>query len=163
MSLSPRQQDQLVFYALGLMAVLFMLTIICSTPADAAEIPGQTPHAYEVEDWSLLVSRYWQGRDFDRAMSIMACESGGDPTAVSFTDDHGLFQHNAYWSARDHRFEQVGYTWADRYNPEANAAAAHWLWSQRGWAAWTCNRQVGSHDWFEPVTVDLLADPSRAR
>ena len=31
-SLSPRQQDQLVFYALGLMAVLFMLTIICANP-----------------------------------------------------------------------------------------------------------------------------------
>ena len=160
MRFSPRTEDRLAFALLVFIVVVFV-TII-ALPARAwvdpfgpeANTDLLQPLSYEPEDWSFLVSDYWQGADFDRAMSIMACESGGNPNAVSPTNDHGLFQHNAI-SNPGQRFEAMGYTWADRYDPEANIAAAWWLWSQSGWQPWTCSRLVGTSDWFEPVTIDL--------
>lgn len=161
MPLSPRNEDRLVFYGLLVLTIIIYMTFILTTPADAAIDPFGTeansdllePMAYEPTDWSLLVSEYWTGADFDRAMSIMACESGGDPNAVSPTNDHGLFQHNARYAPP--RFEAVGYTWSDRYDPEANIAAAHWLWERDGWQPWTCARIARTRDYFEPVTIDL--------
>jgi hypothetical protein len=55
---------------------------------------------------------------------------------VSATNDHGLFQHHAPYGPP--RFEAVGYEWSDRYLPEANVAAAHWLWEREGWKPWAC-------------------------
>lgn len=45
-----------------------------------------------VEQWRSIVAQYdWP---VNIALAIMRCESGGNPTAVSPTNDHGLFQIN---------------------------------------------------------------------
>lgn len=164
---TPRTVDFVVSVLAFLMAVMFFWFVLAGQ-ADARVDPfgdeansdlmatGDT--GYSPEDWTFLIADYWTGPDFDRAMSIMECESAGNPNAVSDTNDHGLFQHNARYAPP--RFEAVGYTWADRYDPEANVAAAYWLWERENWSPWTCDRLIGGgSDWFEPVTQDLLAQP----
>ena len=73
------------------------------------------------------------GEHGEEAMSVMWCESGGDPNAVSWTgESFGLFQINSI-----HRFEGFGERWMI---PEHNIAWAYELWSEQGnsWSAWAC-------------------------
>lgn len=67
----------------------------------------------------------------------MLCESGGNPNAVSPTNDHGLFQINATYNRAD--FERVtGQPWSMVYDPGTNVRYAAWLFGQRGWQPWYC-------------------------
>ena len=72
------------------------------------------------------------------ATKIAHCESNMNPSAVSPTNDHGLFQINAVHRAD---FERVtGKPWiTHRYYPIWNVYYASWLYKQQGWAPWTCS------------------------
>jgi hypothetical protein len=64
----------------------------------------------------------------------MACESGGNPSSVSHTNDHGLFQvHNG-----------LAVHGQAIYNPEYNVSLAYnGYYARRGWQPWTCARKLG--------------------
>jgi hypothetical protein len=98
-----------------------------------------------VEPWRPLVEIYFPGDQIDSALSVMACESGGNADAVHPTSDAtGLFQFLAgTWA-----FSSVnaGFPGASRFDAEANVAAAAWLvdYSIRSghprgaWGHWVC-------------------------
>lgn len=91
------------------------------------------------------------------ALEIVDCESGFDPTAVSPTNDHGLFQHNGRYGPE--RFEKAGYSWSQRYDPAVNTAVAYWLWDQTDdWRHWTCRYAVTGTEEWNPSGVDLLSN-----
>lgn len=77
----------------------------------------------------------------DQATAIVDCETGHtwDPNVVSPTNDHGLFQINAYYHRA--QFERVtGQPWHKVYEPFWNARYARWLYDQKGWQPWACSR-----------------------
>ena len=91
-----------------------------------------------VEQWRPLVEAYFRAGDVERAMRIMACESGGNPGAYNTSGSRasGLFQHlQRYWSSRS---VAAGWAGADIFNPAANVAVAAWLRDAMGWGSWVC-------------------------
>ena len=79
------------------------------------------------------------GGQAGNATKIAQCESNMNPTAVSPTNDHGLFQINIVHRGQ---FEAVtGKPWVThRYNSYWNTFYAKWLYDQQGWGPWACKR-----------------------
>jgi hypothetical protein len=80
----------------------------------------------------------WFPEQEARARDIAFCESTLNPAARSpGGGNHGLFQINNV-----HRgdFRAVtGVSWGDgRYDADANAHFARWLYDQQGWEPWAC-------------------------
>lgn len=83
-----------------------------------------------VEQWRGLVASIFPEFAVDTVLRVMQCESGGNPNAVSPTNDHGLMQINAVNFAR--------FGGRSPYDPEANLEVAYamsaggtsfWAWS----------------------------------
>ena len=110
--------------------------------AVAAE-PLEEPVADPVERWRPLVERYFAEERVAEALSIIACESNGDPSITnSRSSAAGLFQFiSGTW---EHASEQAGFGGASALDPEANVAAAAWLVDdsvsagRSAWVHWTC-------------------------
>lgn len=98
---------------------------------------------YTAEWWRTLVERYFPASRVEQALSVMGCESGGNPDATnSRSGAAGLFQHlPRYWEGRS---TSAGWGGADIYNPQANIAVAAWLaadGASKGltyWHHWVC-------------------------
>lgn len=93
-----------------------------------------------VEDWRPLVAHFFRPDDVDRALRIIACESGGDPKARNpGSSATGLFQHlGRLWPERAARAGWGGYPATD---PVANVAVAAWLvYEGGGWSHWAPSR-----------------------
>jgi hypothetical protein len=96
-----------------------------------------------VEQWRPLVERYFAPERVEEALSIIDCESNGDPTARNpRSSAAGLFQFlDRTWL---HSSEQAGFQGESPLSPEANIAAAAWLVEysigvgDSPWAHWTC-------------------------
>ncbi len=93
-----------------------------------------------VEQWRPLVAAYFRAGDVDRALRIMACESGGDPNIQHDNKSSGaagLMQHlPRYWASRS---AAAGFAGASIFDPTANVATAAWLRDQPGgWGHWEC-------------------------
>jgi hypothetical protein len=96
-----------------------------------------------VERWRPLVEAHFAADLVDQALSIIRCESYGDPDAVNpVSGAAGLFQHlPRYWPERA---AAAGYPGASVYDPEANIAGAAWLVAVSeasglpAWYFWTC-------------------------
>jgi len=90
-----------------------------------------------VEQWRGLVTIYFPAEWVEWALTIMHCESRGNPNAKSpISTASGLFQHLAsYWQDRSGR---AGWAGADIFNPEANIAVAAWLLDIGGPSHWEC-------------------------
>lgn len=71
------------------------------------------------------------------ATSVASCESGLNPAARSAGGgNHGLFQIN---NVHARQFTRVtGLPWDARYDPDANAHFARWLYDTQGWEPWGC-------------------------
>lgn len=114
------------------------------TTATTAPAPPPTTAAAVQPDgacggWRDLITLYFPPSQVGKACTVMLCESQGNPNAVSPTNDHGLFQINRRYNEAN--FVQVtGQPWSAVYDPAANTQYAAWLYSQRGWGAWTCGR-----------------------
>ncbi|MDH4119102.1 MAG: hypothetical protein OEX04_05335 [Acidimicrobiia bacterium] len=96
-----------------------------------------------VEDWRPLVASFFEPGDVDRALQIIACESGGNPIAQNpVSTARGLFQHlGSEW---DRRTELSGWFGADIDDPVANVAVGAWLvYEGGGWSHWNAS----SHCW----------------
>lgn len=83
-----------------------------------------------------IAAHFGTGHLGRQAQAIAQCESELLTTAVSPTNDHGLFQINAV-----HRrsFTVVtGLAWSAIYDAYANASFARNLYDRQGWSPWTC-------------------------
>jgi len=102
-------------------------------------VPADGP----VERWRSLVGKYFAPERIDEALSIIECESNGDPDARNpRSSASGLFQFlDRTW---EHSSEQAGFWGESPFSPEANIAAAAWLVEyslgvgDSPWAHWTC-------------------------
>ena len=175
MRLSPRNEDTIVFVVLFLIVSMFIVMII-ATPAQGL-VPDGVWHGAttktvsistdyeEPSDWAFLVDKYFDDGEFDTAMSILNCESGGNPTA-----DNPRSTARGGW-----QFLKSTWGWAtegsgydvDPYpdgpdDPEQSTMMAAWLQDEYGWSQWECYG-VRPRDWVEPVTVDLVSDGQVAR
>jgi Transglycosylase SLT domain len=90
-----------------------------------------------VEQWRPLVEAYFPPGYVNWAMQIMACESGGDPSATNRSSGAaGLFQFlPRYWAGRA---TNAGFSGASPYDPTANVATAAWLLKTGGESHWEC-------------------------
>jgi hypothetical protein len=90
-------------------------------------------------DWRPLVAKYFPAEQVDNALAIMNAESGGNPSAVSPTNDHGLFQINAgTWPGY-----ADGLPLEMAYDAETNIRVASYIYNTRGWSPWTTARKLG--------------------
>lgn len=105
--------------------------------------PGVDGGPRNVEEWRPLVEQYFPADRVDDALTVMRCESKGDPLAYnSRSGASGLFQFiSGTWNWAS---QSAGWAGASPFDPEANVASAAWLvqWSvNQGihpWAHWTC-------------------------
>lgn len=108
-----------------------------SPPAREPVLAPPPPAPTGVEQWRTLVTK-WFGDRTDEALAVIACESGGNQSAVnSRSGAAGLFQHlPRYWPERS---AAAGWAAADIIDAEANIAVAAWL-SRGGtdWTHWEC-------------------------
>lgn len=104
--------------------------------ASAASFPPN------VERWRSLVAQNFPAGVVDQALSVMECESQGNPNAVNpISRASGLFQHMpGFWSDRSRR---AGVPGASIFDPTANVKVAGWLYSQSNtWSHWSCKPSV---------------------
>jgi len=111
--------------------------------AAAASSAGWKPGA-GVTPWRPLVEKYFPPELVNDALSVMSCESLGDPLAINkYSAASGLFQHLPYyWPSRS---KAAGWEGADIFDPEANIAVAAWLVNRtivvekrEPWGHWVC-------------------------
>lgn len=90
-----------------------------------------------VERWRPLVEKHFEPANVTTALSVIDCESGGNPDATNRSRTAaGLFQHLLkYWDARA---EAAGYPGGNIFDPETNIAVSAWLAETHGWSHWTC-------------------------
>lgn len=132
--------------------------VIAQVPSLPSKLPtGNKNLPGAVLAYQSLVEQYsWP---VNMALAIMACESGGNPNAVSRTNDHGLFQiHNGL----------VSYG-GQIYDPASNIRIAYEnYYKTRGWQPWStykngCYRQY--LDWCSlddrPTCEELQKDDQR--
>lgn len=103
------------------------------TTTTVAPVAKTRSYGSGVEQWRGLVSEYF-GNETNTALSIMKCESRGDPSAQnSRSSAAGLFQIlKKTWAAFS------PYPWSDRYHPRSNVATAKRIRDGQGWNAWAC-------------------------
>lgn len=96
---------------------------------------------WAVERWRPVVTDYFPEDRIDWALSIIACESHGDPLAKNPTSSaSGLFQHLA--SLWDERSTKAGWAGTDVFDPLANIAVAAWLLDNGGPGHWVCKASL---------------------
>jgi len=87
-----------------------------------------------VEQWRTLVAAYFPADQVDMALRVMACESGGNPTAANpRSTARGLMQ--VMWSVWG---PEYGVSEAELYDPATNLRIAALVYEQQGWNAWVC-------------------------
>ncbi|MEK7447837.1 MAG: transglycosylase SLT domain-containing protein [Patescibacteria group bacterium] len=96
--------------------------------ANKVATAGVKPNA---EQWRSIVAKYpWP---VDQAMLTMSRESGGNPRAISATDDHGLFQIHGGYAKYGEKI----------YDPEFNISLAYNnYYKTRGWTPWYAVRGI---------------------
>lgn len=109
-----------------------------AAPPAIAEPPPPTA----VEQWRPLVQAYWPPELVEWALAIMACESGGNPSAKNRTSSAaGLFQFlRSTWDRGPAPALGLGsYDSGAVYDPETNIRAAAWLYANWGGTSqWEC-------------------------
>jgi hypothetical protein len=102
--------------------------------------PGMVAGALAgLDRWRPLVAEYFEADDVELALSVIGCESHGDPGAANPSSSaRGLFQHLA--SLWPERAAQAGHPGADILDPRANIAVAAWLvYHGGGWSHWNAS------------------------
>lgn len=81
------------------------------------------------------------GKDLDIAVAVALAESGGDTQAHNSTppdNSYGLWQINMLGDLGPSRRKRFGIASNDAlFDPATNARAAHIIWKDSGWNAWT--------------------------
>ncbi|HKY48866.1 MAG TPA: transglycosylase SLT domain-containing protein [Acidimicrobiia bacterium] len=115
-----------------------------ATPVSTT-IPGSIarPIKPAVEQWRPLVASFFSPGMVDQALSIIQCESLGDPNAYNpYSGASGLFQFiPGTWAVTS---VKAGFGGSSVFDPEANIASAAWLASYyqgaglNPWTPWHC-------------------------
>ena len=115
-----------------------------ATPVSTT-IPGSIarPIKPAVEQWRSLVASFFSPGIVDQALSIIQCESLGDPNAYNpYSGASGLFQFiPGTWAVTS---VKAGFGGSSVFDPEANIASAAWLASYyqgaglNPWTPWHC-------------------------
>lgn len=116
-----------------------------TTTSDSGGSGGPGDHPPAVEQWRSLVQQFFPSGRVEEALTIIDCESNGDPNAVNpYSGASGLFQFlPATWATTA---PSAGYGGYSVFDPEANVASAAWLagrYQALGydyWQAWNCKR-----------------------
>ncbi len=103
--------------------------------ARRAEAAAATPTA-PAGSLDEVIQRHF-GDAWTTARRIAECESGMNPSAVSSTNDHGLFQINAVHAGEFEAVTGVSFS-SGVYDPALNTIYARHLYAQQGWGPWTC-------------------------
>jgi soluble lytic murein transglycosylase-like protein len=121
------------------------VTSSTSTAPASTTIPGgiSRPLKPAVEQWRSLVASYFDPVMVDQALSIIQCESLGDPNAYNpYSGASGLFQFiPGTWAVTS---VKAGFGGSSVFDPEANIASGAWLSSYYGaagrnpWTPWHC-------------------------
>ncbi len=104
--------------------------------------PASAKFDPNVERWRGIVAAYFPPAKVDEALSVMHCESRGNPNAVNpVSRASGLFQHMpAFWGERS---RAAGVPGASIFDPVANVRVAGWLYTRSGtWSHWSCKPTV---------------------
>jgi hypothetical protein len=114
-----------------------------TTTTTTTKPPPDNGGPRNVEEWRPLVSEYFPAELVDDALSVIYCESKGDPSAYnSRSGASGLFQfieRTWNWASSN-----AGWAGASPFDPEANVASAAWLVDrsisrgQDAWHHWSC-------------------------
>jgi uncharacterized protein YraI len=105
-----------------------------STPADPNPEAGNSNQNYSRRQIVSIIydaaDHYDQSRD--DMLRVAQCESNLDPFAVNPSGSYGLFQFiRSTWRSTPYGNEDV-------FDPEANANAAAWMWSEGRKSEWVC-------------------------
>jgi len=102
-----------------------------SGPAPAATVPPTVyqPFSPATDIERIVCSFAWP---CGQALSVMWCESGGRPWAVSPDGHRGLFQLATGWATNNPDY------WTSWMDPWWNAATAFNAWAKKGWQPWSC-------------------------
>ncbi len=108
-------------------------------PSRSVGSPSSSGWSGIVESWRGLVSLHFPAEQVDRALCIMNYESRGNPNANNpRSSAAGLFQFlRGTWNGVPTSISGGSYDSGAVYNPEANVAAAAWLWERSGWGPWS--------------------------
>lgn len=137
--------------------LVLVSTFVAAPFALAKDIPLPDPYKYGANvqkmydcnkkgrSWSeweikcVIRRQFGPAGQYDNAIRIARCETGDtwNVTAVSRTDDHGIFQINRRWNSEGWR------RGANIYDPVWNTRIAYYFWQTRGWSDWTCARLTG--------------------
>ena len=115
----------------------YVLLPIMAKPSSA--VRKMSPN---VEKWRPLVEVYFPESRVNWAMSIMNCESGGNPMAKNdYSSAAGLFQFlRKTWNDAADALGLPDYDSGAVYNPLLNIRAAAWLLENGGPNKWSCNK-----------------------
>lgn len=127
-SLGSLTSDELAYYCIRYGSHAPSVPAVCQSPALAAvtlvsvDVPALARRGGDCRTFDTLFRQYaWNAAT---AEAICQAESGGNPDAVSLTNDYGLMQlHN----------EKI-------FDPAQNIAAAYQKYQSQGWTAWTTYR-----------------------
>ncbi|MFZ0627388.1 MAG: lytic transglycosylase domain-containing protein [Acidimicrobiia bacterium] len=120
---------------------LHSLTLVIDTcfgmPPESSLNPWDASPEYrgmgsDPDEWRPLVAVYFDPAEVERAVCLMARESGGNPEAVNgSTGATGLMQVMPFWAGH------YGYTVGDLVNPSINLWIASQIRDKQGWSAWS--------------------------
>lgn len=117
---------------------------ILPTPQDVRPASGAPASGFEpnVERWRGVAARFMAPENVDATLSVMTCESHGDPNAGEDGDHFGLLQVSKHW--HQEKADALFGAGADLKDPVVNMAVAAVI-SNRGynWNAWTCKPGLG--------------------
>jgi hypothetical protein len=133
--MSPRRSKPIAVLALVAIAVLGGGALAEAAPAGRGPAPAHR-EGHPVDE---AIERYFTaGGHLQRARDIAWCESSLNPGARSAGGgNHGMFQIN---NVHARQFQRVtGLPFAQyRYDADANAHYARWLFDREGWEPWGC-------------------------
>ncbi len=108
-------------------------------PSRSSGSPSHSGWSGTVESWRGLVSLHFPAEQVNHALCIMNHESKGNPNAHNpKSSAAGLFQFlRGTWDGVPTSISGGSYDSGAVHNPEANIAAAAWLWERSGRKSWT--------------------------
>lgn len=121
------------------------VSLIDPPPPPKPTAPKSPPPVYQgigtnVEQWRGLVEAYFPASEVERALCVMAGESGGNPWAKNPSSSAaGLFQFlKSTWDNMvPIEISGGSYNAGLVYDPARNVAAAAWLQGAIGWSQWS--------------------------
>jgi hypothetical protein len=124
---------------------LSALRVMFHPPQPAVTVRASVPRptvrwAGGVEQWRTLVAAYFPADRVDAALTVIACESHGNPYAQHLGSlASGLFQAMPQWYTGVGWFEPSPFGAFDPFDPSENVRFAAWL-SEGGadWSHWVC-------------------------